>query len=170
MPDIALAQASHDRGVVYLARIPHGFYEDEMRGYFSQFGQILNLRLSRNRLGASKHYAFIEFESPKVASIVCDTMHNYLLFNRLLQCVVVPNPHDNLFNCAQKFKTLPRNKIQRQRQNKPKTAEQYKLNVASLLEKEDAKRQKLADMGIEYEFGGYRKAAQDAKIDLAVLI
>lgn len=26
--------------VVYLGRIPHGFYEEEMRGFFSQFGQV----------------------------------------------------------------------------------------------------------------------------------
>jgi nucleolar protein 15 len=36
-------------GVIYLGRIPHGFYEDEMRGYFSQFGTVTRLRLSRNK-------------------------------------------------------------------------------------------------------------------------
>ena len=35
--------------VVYVGRIPHGFYEDQMRKFFSQFGDIQNLRLSRNR-------------------------------------------------------------------------------------------------------------------------
>jgi nucleolar protein 15 len=73
--------------VVYLGRIPHGFYEEEMKAYFSQFGEILNLRLSRNKkTGASKHYAFIKFANPAVAEIVVETMHNYLLSNRLLQC------------------------------------------------------------------------------------
>lgn len=36
-------------GVIYLGRIPHGFYEDEMRSYFEQFGEVTRLRLSRNR-------------------------------------------------------------------------------------------------------------------------
>jgi nucleolar protein 15 len=36
-------------GVVFLGRIPHGFYEDEMRSYFSQFGTVLRIRLSRNK-------------------------------------------------------------------------------------------------------------------------
>lgn len=50
------------RGVIYIGRIPHGFYEDELRKYFSQFGEITRLRLSRNRkTGNSKHYGFIEF-------------------------------------------------------------------------------------------------------------
>lgn len=36
-------------GVVYLGRIPHGFYEDEMKDYFKQFGTVSRLRLSRNK-------------------------------------------------------------------------------------------------------------------------
>lgn len=36
-------------GTVYLGRIPHGFYEEEMRSYFSQFGEVTRLRLSRNK-------------------------------------------------------------------------------------------------------------------------
>lgn len=31
-------------GVVYIGRVPHGFYEHEMRSYFSQFGDITRLR------------------------------------------------------------------------------------------------------------------------------
>lgn len=58
-----------------------------MKQYFSQFGDVTRLRLSRNKkTGRSKHYAFIEFASHEVAQIVAETMHNYLLFGRLLQC------------------------------------------------------------------------------------
>ena len=27
-------------GVLYVGHIPHGFYEDQMRGFFSQFGDV----------------------------------------------------------------------------------------------------------------------------------
>ena len=48
--------------VVYLGRIPHGFFEDQMRGYFSQFGELRRLRLSRSKKTArSRGYAFLEF-------------------------------------------------------------------------------------------------------------
>lgn len=48
--------------VVYLGRIPHGFFEDQMRGYFSQFGELRRLRLSRSKKSArSRGYAFLEF-------------------------------------------------------------------------------------------------------------
>ncbi len=36
-------------GVVYVGRIPHGFYEQEMRKYFSQFGMVKRLRLARSK-------------------------------------------------------------------------------------------------------------------------
>ena len=35
--------------MLYLGRIPHGFYEEEMKAYFSQFGDISRLRLARNK-------------------------------------------------------------------------------------------------------------------------
>ena len=37
------------RGAIYLGQIPHGFYENEMKGYFSQFGKITRLKLFRSR-------------------------------------------------------------------------------------------------------------------------
>eukprot|EP00516_Mucochytrium_quahogii_P007505 CAMPEP_0203746584 /NCGR_PEP_ID=MMETSP0098-20131031/1984_1 /ASSEMBLY_ACC=CAM_ASM_000208 /TAXON_ID=96639 /ORGANISM=" , Strain NY0313808BC1" /LENGTH=178 /DNA_ID=CAMNT_0050634737 /DNA_START=33 /DNA_END=566 /DNA_ORIENTATION=- len=36
-------------GVVYLGHIPHGFYEEQMKGFFSQFGNVKQLRLSRSK-------------------------------------------------------------------------------------------------------------------------
>ena len=35
--------------VIYLGHIPHGFYEEQMRGFFSQFGTVGRLRLVRNK-------------------------------------------------------------------------------------------------------------------------
>ncbi|TKY49004.1 MKI67 FHA domain-interacting nucleolar phosphoprotein [Spatholobus suberectus] len=80
--------------VLYVGRIPHGFYEKEMEGYFGQFGTIKRLRIARNKkTGKSRHFGFIEFESPEVAKIVADTMHNYLLLEHLLQVYVIPPEH-----------------------------------------------------------------------------
>ena len=35
--------------VLYIGHVPHGFYEDQMRAYFGQFGDVTRLRLSRNK-------------------------------------------------------------------------------------------------------------------------
>lgn len=37
------------KGVVYLGRIPYGFFEEQMLEYFSQFGEVTRLRLARNK-------------------------------------------------------------------------------------------------------------------------
>ncbi|KAG0232795.1 MKI67 FHA domain-interacting nucleolar phosphoprotein [Actinomortierella wolfii] len=147
-------------GVVYLGRIPHGFYEEQMQAYFSQFGKVLRLRLSRNKkTGRSKHYAFIEFTSPEVAEIVADTMNNYLLFGHQLKCKALAKNqiHPALFEGAnRKFKPVPWKKIAREKHNAEKTPERIKTINRKLLHKEAAKRAKLQELGIDYDFPGYK--------------
>lgn len=36
------------RGVVYLGHVPHGFYEQEMKSFFSQFGKVTNINIPRS--------------------------------------------------------------------------------------------------------------------------
>jgi nucleolar protein 15 len=96
------------------SRVPRGFFEPQMKKYFSQFGRVTRLRLSRNKkTGASKHYAFVEFQSSEVADIVARTMDNYLLFGHILKCKFIPaeQVHPDLFKGAgERFKVDPRNK------------------------------------------------------------
>lgn len=103
-------------GVVYVGRIPHGFYEHEMRTYFTQFGDVSRLRLSRSvKTGHSKHYAFLEFKNADVAKIVVETMDNYLMFGHILKCKLVApgDVHESMWKGANKrFKKVPWNKIE----------------------------------------------------------
>lgn len=99
------SKTKEDTGVIYIGRLPHGFYEHEMRSYFSQFGPIRNLRVSRNKqTGKPKHFAFVEFEEASTAAIVAKTMDNYLLFGHILKCSIIPKAqvHDELFKGANK--------------------------------------------------------------------
>ncbi|KAF9132420.1 hypothetical protein BGW39_000208 [Mortierella sp. 14UC] len=152
-------------GVVYLGRIPHGFYEDQMNAYFSQFGKVLRLRLSRNKkTGKSKHYAFIEFASQEVADIVADTMDNYLLFGHQLKCKALQPTqiHPAMFLGAnKKFKAIPWQKISKEKHNAEKSPAQMKQVTKKLLKNESAKRAKLAELGIDYEFPGYKASVQE---------
>eukprot|EP00897_Mesotaenium_endlicherianum_P004803 jgi/Mesen1/4350/ME000022S03635 len=145
--------------VVYVGHIPHGFYEDQMAGFFGQFGKINRLRVSRNKkTGKAKHYAFIEFESPEVAAIVADCMHNYLLFSCVLQVKLVPNEkiHPLLWQGAnKKFRKVGWQKIARDRHNKERTQEEQEKVMTRLLRSEKQRRAKLQAAGIEYDFEGY---------------
>lgn len=213
-------------GTIYLGRIPKGFYEDEMRSYFSQFGEVTRLRLSRNKkvtsivlqhivcpacsltlmlappkqTGASKHYAFIEFKYASVAQIVQETMDNYLLLGHILVCKVVPDDqiHPKLWVGAnRKFRVVPKSRKDAARRNKvsmrvfhffcssaslfsspeadskvlipqPKTDEQKAKIKKRLLSREDKKRKQLAELGIEYDFAGYRGAGKEEQVEAKV--
>ena len=137
---------------IYLGHIPHGFYEKEMEGFFSQFGVVTNLRLSRSkRTGASKGYAFIEFGDAETAVIAAKTMDKYLMHGKQLVAHVVPPETANrpkLFKGADK-PFLPRKggKEQRERSDGP--------NPASLKKREQKKRQRLAEQFPGYDYPGY---------------
>ncbi|KAL9966246.1 hypothetical protein ACROYT_G024294 [Oculina patagonica] len=146
-------------GVIYLGHIPHGFYENQIRDFFSQFGTVNKVRLSRSKKTArSKGYAFVEFACDEVAKIVAETMHNYMMFGRLLKCKVIPNDrvHPRLWKGSnRKFRFIPRQKNEIKKQNKTKTDEEHQKQVKNILRKEQKKRKKMKDLGIDYEFPGY---------------
>ena len=127
--------------MVYLSRIPHGFYEDQIRAYFSQFGEVSRVRLSRDKrvrllgvtnfsccvpkiaskTGKSKHYGFIEFLSAPVAQIVAETMDNYLLMGHILTCKVIPKDdvHPELWVGAnRKWRVVPTYRLAQAQHNK----------------------------------------------------
>ena len=37
------------RGVIYIGHLPHGFYETQLKGYFSQFGKVTKVHVSRSK-------------------------------------------------------------------------------------------------------------------------
>merc|ERR1712218_47649 len=90
-PKVPSYSAAKNRGVVYISHIPHGFYERQMRQFFEQFGAVTNLRLGRSKkTGKSCGFAFVEFKYLEVAKIVSESMNNYLMFDKILKCSVVP--------------------------------------------------------------------------------
>lgn len=136
-------------------RIPHGFYEHQMRAYFSQFGDITRLRLSRNRVtGRSKHYAFIEFASSVVAKIVAETMNNYLMYGHILKCKYVPQEqqHPELWKGAnRRYKRVPWNRIEKQRLERGKTRDKWAKSIEQEEKRRLAKAEKLKKLGYEFE-------------------
>lgn len=126
-----------------------------MRAYFSQFGDITRLRLSRNRItGRSKHYAFVEFSSVSVAKIVAATMDNYLMYGHILKCKYVPSDqlHPDVWKGAnRRFKKTPWNRIEKKRLEKGRTREQWAERIQKEQGKRNAKAEKLRALGYEME-------------------
>lgn len=71
--------------MIFISHLPHGFYEDQLKNYFKQFGKVTNVKVCRsNKTGRSKGYGYVEFSHPEVAKIAGETMNNYLMFKKRL--------------------------------------------------------------------------------------
>uniref|UniRef100_A0A1B6LXL2 RRM domain-containing protein n=1 Tax=Graphocephala atropunctata TaxID=36148 RepID=A0A1B6LXL2_9HEMI len=152
-----------EKGVVYLSHIPHGFYEEQIRKYFTQFGKVTNLSVPRSKTGRLKGFAFIEFKHPEVAEIAAETMNNYLMFNRLLKAKYISPRQQKpyLFKAADRAKatkTTVADKARqavvqnRNRKNKHLNVES-EVNVAKrLLMKKEELEINLEKLGFDYKF------------------
>nr|AAL76994.1 RNA binding protein [Elaeis oleifera] len=141
--------------VLYIGHIPHGFYEEQMQGFFQQFGKIKRLRISRNRkTGKSKHYGFLEFENPEVAKVVADEMNNYLLFEHNLQLSLIPpeRVHPKLVKGVnRRFKPVDWKAIARKQHNKERTLEEHQRMVKGILKRNEKRHKRIKAAGIDYE-------------------
>ncbi|KAK8006409.1 RNA binding protein [Apiospora marii] len=144
-----------ETGVVYIGHIPHGFFENQLRSYFTQFGDILNLRVSRNKkTGRSKHYAFIEFAEESTADYVVKSMDNYLMFGRILKVKRVPQSqvHESMWTGSnRRFKAIPHTKLAGNQLKKPKTETQWAEKVDRVNKKRADQAAKLKALGYEFD-------------------
>lgn len=135
-----------------------------MRAYFSQFGDITRLRLSRNRrTGASKHYAFIEFASSEVAQIVADTMNNYLMFGHILKARLIPKDqvHEELFKGAnRRFKVVPRNMLEGKKLKSGMPREEWEKRIGNEEKRRREKSEKLKALGYEFEMPALKSVSE----------
>ncbi|KAI4700108.1 hypothetical protein J4E81_004144 [Alternaria sp. BMP 2799] len=149
------APKSNQPGVLYVGRVPRGFFEPQMKQYFSQFGKVNRLRLSRNKkTGASKHFAFVEFQSEEVADIVARTMNNYLLFGHILKVHLIPaeQVHPDLFKGAnERFKVDPRNKKAGLEMERGVERAQWEKRVENENKRRTSKAKQLKEV-FDYEF------------------
>nr|POE82353.1 putative rna-binding protein [Quercus suber] len=150
-------------GVIFIGRLPHGFYEHQLRAYLSQFGDILHLRLARNkRTGRSQHYAFVEFASAAVSDIVAKTMDKYLLFDHILQVRRVrrEDVKENMFAGESRKKPAPRNKLERGHLRRGMVREGWETRVEKEAQKRKEKEAKLKDMGYEFEMPALKTVSE----------
>lgn len=175
-------QSSKPR-VLYVGSLPHGFYESQMRSYFGQFGDVLRVKVSRNKkTGKSKHYAFVEFKHAEVAAIVAESMDNYLLGTHVLKVKLMrpEDVHPETFKgvkggsgekVAERsgFKIVPWNKRAAEQHNKKRDDAGERNRLKKLAKKEKERMKKIRESGIEYEFeGGYEKKLAEKMKDLNV--
>lgn len=151
-------------GVIYIGRIPHGFFEKQMRAYLSQFGEITQLRLARNKkTGKSQHYGFVEFSSKAVAEIVAKTMDKYLLFGHILQVRTIPMEQvkEGMWKgSGRRKKPAPRNRLEGSKLKRGMAREDWDKRVERETKKRAEKADKLKDMGYEFDMPALKAASE----------
>jgi len=162
-----LADEEVEFGTIYIGHIPPGFYEDQMRAYFTQFGTVSKVRLARSKkTGGYKGYGYVQFTNQDVAKIAADAMNNYLMFDRLLKCQYVPTAdlHPAIWKgCDKKFVWVDKVKKHKKQFNKPRSEEQVKKVAMQLINKDNRRRKSLLEHGIQYEFPGFEAAIPKKK-------
>lgn len=152
------------RGIVFIKHLPHGFFEEQLKNYFEQFGKVTRLRLGRSRrTGGSKGYAFVEFEYPEVAEVAAETMDNYLMFKKVVKAAYIP-PEKQLYNYFKTSLRRVKNKAGKEIYVSHKTAavqrkirqmnnwsnKSYQKRAIKKLEKVEKLNQKYAHLGIDF--------------------
>jgi len=140
-------------GIIKLSHLPYGFFENQLRKFFSQFGDIKRLNLVRSRkTGNSQGRAYIQFNDPIVSQIVADTIDGYIMFSHVLKCIVVPEEnYEKKFWEKVKRPRDPPHKRHARKLLYPKTSEQ-EASRRQRLSNKDRKRRNLIELtGLTYE-------------------
>ena len=152
---------------IYVGHLPWGFDEKALYKYFTQFGNITRLYCPRSlQSGRMKGYGFIEFNDEQTAEIAAKTMNNYILFDRILTCNVIDekNKYDKIFkNAKKKFEFNDKYKKLLDKQDKEQSKEEIKKKINLLLEREEIKRKKMKDEGLNINFPGYKNIIEEYK-------
>uniref|UniRef100_A0A914LJS5 RRM domain-containing protein n=1 Tax=Meloidogyne incognita TaxID=6306 RepID=A0A914LJS5_MELIC len=148
--------------VIRLSNVPYGFFEKEMNGYFSQFGDVKRVRVIRSKRGHHTGIAYVEFKNEKVAEIAAKSMNNYLLAEKKLGCSVVDQ--NRIPKCIRGGKRF--GKIIEPGENRlketlkrlaPKNEEQERVRLKRFTEQLREKMLKIKNLGINYEFNFEQK-------------
>mmetsp|Transcript_21033 Transcript_21033/g.30380 ORF Transcript_21033/g.30380 Transcript_21033/m.30380 type:complete len:177 (-) Transcript_21033:78-608(-) len=145
-------QQTDDSCVVYLGHIAHGFYETELRKFFSQFGKVKRLKLFRNKKTlASRGHAFIEFENSSTAETVAEALDGYFLSDRQLVCHVVPTSkhHEGMF-----LPPKPQATTEESEESAPVGDENEvsEKTISRATRRQKQKQERLKELGIDYVF------------------
>jgi nucleolar protein 15 len=153
--------------IIRIGHLPHGFFEDQLSAYLSQFGTVANVVVPRSRkTNRDKGYALVAFESPDVAEVVVQTLHNFLLMKKRLICRLIPAQQINYQQFLRReshspavvdsYKTATSHSLSHARQiNKVRTGEEEQVRLQRLSKKDAKKRALFNRLGIEYTFKGY---------------
>eukprot|EP01026_Neomeris_dumetosa_P075551 TRINITY_DN79983_c0_g1_i4.p2 TRINITY_DN79983_c0_g1~~TRINITY_DN79983_c0_g1_i4.p2 ORF type:complete len:217 (-),score=32.26 TRINITY_DN79983_c0_g1_i4:221-871(-) len=142
--------------VMFIGGIPHGFYEQQIRKYFGQFGVVKKVRLSRRPKDLRcRGYGFVQFAYPSVAKIAAEAMDGYFMFKQRLRCHIVPREkiHKLMFKGHDKrIKLWQGQRLRIHKEEEPLSrSKKWKLRTKNI-DYDNTCREQLKELGVEYEY------------------
>ncbi|XP_059622174.1 MKI67 FHA domain-interacting nucleolar phosphoprotein-like [Phlebotomus argentipes] len=152
-------------GVVQIRSLPHGFFEEQLKAFFEQFGVVNRVRVARSlKTGKSTGVGYVEFRVAEVAEIAADTMNNYLLMKSILKTKYIPPEKvtPRLMHSRVKVKmqngkevvlssTNARRKGAIQSHNSKPTPKRIERRQERLKKKVQGKKHQLSEAGIDFD-------------------
>eukprot|EP01023_Acetabularia_acetabulum_P007128 TRINITY_DN1302_c0_g2_i1.p1 TRINITY_DN1302_c0_g2~~TRINITY_DN1302_c0_g2_i1.p1 ORF type:complete len:226 (-),score=40.41 TRINITY_DN1302_c0_g2_i1:317-994(-) len=145
--------------VMYIGELPYGFFEQEIKKYFGQFGEVLKVRLSRSlKTHNCKGYGWVEFRYPSVARIAAEAMNGYMMFKKRLVCRIVEKDkiHKDLFKGHDKKFMLKPPIDPSANKFKPRSSIAKQRFVQRMKQLDKKRKQKLEMLGIDYQYTSYK--------------
>lgn len=71
---------------LYVGNLPDSYNEDHLNGLFKELGRIMKIRVMKDIFtGQSKGFGFVEFESPKSATLAIEKYRGQEIEGRILK-------------------------------------------------------------------------------------
>ena len=121
-----------------------------MKCYFAQFGRVLKVRIMRSRrTGGNQPVAYIVFDDQHVAKIAAESMNNYLMFDKLVRCALVPfeKAPASIMKNGRKKTTL---EFYRKKVNQFKQTERLEKNAIRRIKKVEEANKWLSKVGLSF--------------------
>ncbi|KAL6930094.1 hypothetical protein ACO0SA_001501 [Hanseniaspora valbyensis] len=144
-------KSKKENKILYVSRLPQGFEEQELKKYFSQFGDINKCKIAKNKkTNKSRHYGFIKFYNDDDCDAAADSMDNYLLMGHLLRVKVVKG------NSISKLRDYKKNIILKEKLKWKNLDKINSENVSKYEQEADSRHaqrlEKLKESGIDFEY------------------
>ncbi len=76
-------EQGHSCGVIYVGHLPYGFFEKELSGFFTQFGEVTGVKVSRSKKVTSLLRRLLALRALDLWSLLTKPWHRW----RPMQCM-----------------------------------------------------------------------------------
>lgn len=155
----------HNKDVVVIKHLPRGFFEPQLKSFFSQICTVRDVRLFRNpKTKKPRGIAFVRVEDPEYVDVFVQELNYYPLGKKILRCQKCKPTFKKIFK-NRKMKVSELNPViskknylkglfyrYKRKYSRPFSQEKVDKFKEKLNENETARMARIKEKGINYHF------------------